>query len=58
MFFLCCPPSPFVSNRALDGPQPLRRSRIGDRIVSLQTNNEILAIIYEKTEINETKLYT
>jgi hypothetical protein len=54
MFFLRCPAGPFASNRSLDGPQPLKRSKIGDRIVSLQENNEILVILYEKTEINET----
>lgn len=54
IFFLRCPTSPFASKMSLDGPQQLKRSRIGDRIVSLQENNEILMIIYEKTEINET----
>jgi hypothetical protein len=54
MFFLHCPAGPFASNRSLDGPQPLRRSRVGDQIISLQENNKILVILYEKTEINET----
>jgi hypothetical protein len=50
MFFLHCPTFPFASNRSLYGPQPLKRSKIGDWIVSLQENDEILVILYEKTE--------
>jgi hypothetical protein len=58
MFFLCCPAGPFASNRYLYGPQPLKRSKIGDQIVSLQENNEILVILYEKTKINGIEIYT
>jgi hypothetical protein len=53
-FFHRCPVGPFSSNGSLDGPQTLRGSKVGDRIISLQTNNKVLVIIYGKTEINET----